>query len=417
MNTVLTLFVVLLAAKTVAELLLFKLNRDELRKYSGEVPEAFRSFITQERYDKSVEYSMAKNWFDSWETIYDSVIISVIILSGFLPWLFGLFEGFLGTGLWDQALTLVLIAVVLSLPTLPLEWWSQFRLEEKFGFNRNTLGLWLSDKLKGTVLGIAIGVPVIWVLLSFFDLLPGTWWIWAFAFIFVFQVVMLILYPMVILPLFNKLKPLEEGDLKDRLMRLADKAGFHAKSIEVIDGSKRSTHSNAFFTGFGKFRRIVLFDTLIEQLSPEELEAVLAHEIGHYKRGHIPQRLVLSAVTLFGTFAAIAWLVHQGWFYESFGFEVGSGMVPALILFSLLGDLVTFWFTPLMNMWSRKHEYEADAFARDTIGGYPSMISSLRKLHEKNLSNLTPNKWFSRFYYSHPTLLEREAALKGEIYD
>lgn len=414
MNTILTLFVVLLVGKTITELILNRLNREELIKYSGSVPEAFRSFIDDKTYHKSVEYSLAKNRFDSWESVYDAVILGVVVVSGFLPWLFGAFQGLLGTGLWEQALTLVMIGVVLGLPTMPLEWWSQFRLEEKFGFNRSTLNLWVADKVKGFVLALAIGVPVLWVLLRFFEAFPSSWWIMGFSFLFVFQILMLILYPRLILPLFNKLKPLEEGKLKDRLMDLADRAGFHAKTIEVIDGSKRSSHSNAFFTGFGRFRRIVLYDTLLEQMEPEELEAVLAHEIGHYKRGHIPQRMVLSALSTFAVFAIIAWLINQAWFYEGFGFEANSGMVPALLMFSLMSDLVSFWFTPFMNMWSRKHEYEADAFARDAMGGPDALISSLRKLHEKNLSNMTPNKWFSRFYYSHPTLLEREAGLRGE---
>ena len=221
---------------------------------------------------------------------------------------------------------------------------------------------------------------------------------------------MLILYLKLILPLFNKLSPLPEGELRTRLLALGDRTGFRAQAIEVIDGSKRSGHSNAYFTGFGRFRRIVLFDTLIAQLTPEELEAVLAHEIGHYRRGHIPKMIALSAVMMFGGFAAIAWLARSEWFNRSFGFP-GGELAPSFLLFGLLAGAVTFWFTPLGNLLSRKYEYEADAFAREAVGGPGAMVGALRKLAQKNLTNLTPHRWFSGFYYSHPTLVEREAAL------
>jgi STE24 endopeptidase len=236
------------------------------------------------------------------------------------------------------------------------------------------------------------------------------WWIWGFALLLSFQLLMLVLYPKIILPLFNKLTPLPEGELRTRLLALADRTGFKAKTIEVIDGSKRSGHSNAYFTGFGRFRRIVLFDTLIAQLSTEELEAVLAHEIGHYRRGHIPKMIALSAVMMLAAFATIAWLAQSTWFNLAFGFPPGE-TAPSFLLFGLLSGVVTFWFAPLGNLLSRRYEYQADAFARDAIGGPAAMIGALRKLAQKNLTNLTPHPWFSGFYYSHPTLVEREAAL------
>jgi len=221
---------------------------------------------------------------------------------------------------------------------------------------------------------------------------------------------MIVLYPKLILPLFNKLTPLPEGELRTRLLALGDRTGFRAQTIEVMDGSKRSAHSNAFFTGFGRWRRIVLFDTLIAQLTPEELEAVLAHEIGHYRRGHIPKTLALAAATMFAGFAVIAWLARSPWFNAAFGFPPGE-LAPAFLLFGLLSGAATFWCSPLTNLLSRKHEYEADAFARAAVGGAGPMVGALRKLAQKNLSNLTPHPWFSAFFHSHPTLVEREAAL------
>ncbi|MCC6414909.1 MAG: M48 family metallopeptidase, partial [Opitutaceae bacterium] len=255
--------------------------------------------------------------------------------------------------------------------------------------------------------------PLLWVLLSLVSWVGDLWWLWGFGVLFGFQILMMVLYPKLILPLFNKLTPLPEGMLRDRLMALGERAGFRAKAIEVMDGSKRSGHSNAFFTGFGRFRRIVLFDTLINQLEPEELEAVLAHEIGHYRRGHIPKMITVSAVLQLAGFAFIAWLARSNWFNPAFGFPLGE-LAPSLLLFGLLSGAVTFWLSPLGNFFSRKHEYEADAFARDAMGGARAMTGALRKLAQKNLTNLTPHPWFSAFYYSHPTLVERERALIAE---
>ncbi len=229
---------------------------------------------------------------------------------------------------------------------------------------------------------------------------------------FGFQQLMLVLYPKLILPLFNKLTPLPEGDLRNRLLALGDRTGFRARAIQVMDGSKRSGHSNAFFTGFGRFRRIVLFDTLMAQLSAEELEAVLAHEIGHYRCGHIPKMLAVSAAMQLGGFALIAWLARSPWFNTAFGFPPGE-LAPAFLLFGLLSGLVMFWFSPLTNYFSRRHEYEADAFARDAMGSASPIVGALRKLAQKNLSNLTPHPWFSAFFHSHPTLVERERSVQS----
>ena len=200
--------------------------------------------------------------------------------------------------------------------------------------------------------------------------------------------------------------------MRTRLLALSDRTGFKAQTIEVMDGSKRSAHSNAFFTGFGRFRRIVLFDTLMNQLAQDELEAVLAHEIGHYRRGHIPQRLVTIGLLQLGAFATVAWLARTDWFNAAFGLPAGA-TAATLLLIGLLGGLLTFWFSPVGNRISRKHEYEADAFAREAMGGPAPLSGALRKLSQKNLSNLTPHPLYSAVYYSHPTLVERERALNG----
>lgn len=388
------------------------LNRAHVRAHRSTVPQVFRGWMDEPTYIKSADYTLAKSRFGAWEDVYDTAVLMLLLATGLLAGIYELVHGWLGSGLWAGAFTLVLVAMIISLPSLPWEWAAQFRLEERFGFNKSTLKLWFTDKVKGMILGVILGTPLLAAILYCFKAFPETWWLWAAVTMIAFQLLMLVLYPMLIVPLFNKLSPLPEGELKDRLLALGERAGFRAKTIQVIDGSKRSGHSNAYFTGFGKFRRIVLYDTLIEQLSPEELEAVLAHEIGHYKRGHIPKMLAVASGSILLAFWLLHLIMQQKVFYTAFGFSTDAGVVPALLLFSLLSPVVTFWLGPLMNRLSRKHEYEADAFAREHTGGADALVGSLRKLHEKNLSNLNPHPFYSAFYYSHPTLIERERALE-----
>ena len=411
MNIVLIVTALLMVARLAGELILSALNRAEVRRHATTPPPAVAAIMDGETYAKSVAYTLEKSRFGVVTGIFDTLVLAMVIFGGVLPVIFAHVAAWGAPGaVWDDALYLMIVAMLLGVPSLPFDWWEQFRLEAKFGFNKSTPGLWIADKLKGVALALAIGFPLLWALLSLVRWVGNAWWIWGFGLMFGFQLLMLVLYPKLILPLFNKLTPLPEGELRTRLLALGDRTGFRATAIQVMDGSKRSGHSNAFFTGFGKFRRIVLFDTLIAQLTAEELEAVLAHEIGHYRCGHIPKMIALSAATLLGAFALIAWLARSAWFNLTFGFPAGE-IAPAFLLFGLLSGLVTFWFSPLGNVLSRKHEYEADAFARNAMGGPEAMLGALRKLAQKNLSNLTPHPWFSAFYYSHPTLVERERAL------
>lgn len=407
---VFTIAAVLIISKLLAELMLAALNRAEVRRHALKAPPAVAAIMDEETYRKAVSYTLDKNRFGVWSMLFDTGVLLLVLSSFALPVLFAQVAAWAPGSRWDDALFILLATVLLSIPGLPFEWWGQFRLEERHGFNKSTPRLWVTDKLKGTLLIFVIGLPLLWALLSLVDWTGDVWWLWGFGLMFAFQLLMMVLYPKLIMPLFNKLTPLPDGELKTRLMALADRTGFKAATIEVMDGSKRSGHANAFFTGFGRFRRIVLFDTLIEQLSPEELEAVLAHEVGHYRRGHIPKTLALSAAIQLGAFAAIAWLARGDWFNPAFHFPAGE-LAPSFLLFGLLGGAVTFWFAPLGNLLSRKNEYEADAFAREATGGPGPLVAALRKLSRKNLSNLTPHPWFSGFYYSHPTLAEREAAL------
>lgn len=404
--------VVLLAAKLLGQLWLNHLNQQEVRKHSGTIPPAFTGTMDDATYRKAVKYTLANATFEWKQLIFDAVVLGLVLLSGVLPWLYQLFTGKFGTGVTAQAAYLFLVGVLLAIPSMPWDWVQQFRLEERFGFNTTNQKTWWIDRVKGLVLSILLGLPLLILVLKLVGWMGHWWWLWAWGVVLSFQLLMVVLAPVLIMPLFNKFTPLPEGSLRERLLKLGERTGFHSKTIQVMDGSKRSRHSNAFFTGFGKFRKIVLFDTLINQLAEVELEAVLAHEIGHYKKRHIPKMLVGSALGLLVAFFAIAQLAQQDWFYRAFGFEPGS-IVPALLLFSLLSGLVTFWFTPLFNLLSRKFEYQADEYAAKAMGETNSLIGALRKLNEKNLSNLTPHPIYSGFYYSHPTLLEREQALGG----
>jgi len=310
--------------------------------------------------------------------------------------------------------------VVASVVSLPFAWYAQFKLEDRFGFNTTTLKTWIVDRFKGLLVALSLGFPLLVLVLKLIEWPGSYWWIWSAAVVIVFQLLLMLIAPAVIMPLFNKFTPLPEGSLRERLFALARRTDFPTRSIEVMDGSKRSRHSNAFFTGFGRLRKIVLFDTLTTQLAEPELESVLAHEIGHYKKRHVVKLLGVSIFGVFIGFAAVAWLARQEWLYREFGFAYHAGfaaanLVPAMLLFALLAGTISFWFSPLVHLWSRRFEYEADAFARATMDDAQRLIQALRKLTEKNLSNLTPHPLFSGFYYSHPTLLERERALQRTL--
>jgi len=401
---------ILLVAKWAVQIWLDRLNKRNVLAHASAVPEAFKNSIDDATYAKSVQYTLAKSRFGRVEMTYDLIVLATVLFSGLLPWGFRLFTSWLGVSAWAMAAFLFAIGFLLSLPGLPFEWHAQFRLEERFGFNTTTPKLWWTDRLKGLLLAIVLGYPLLVLILKLVQWTGPFWWLWAWGCVLGFQLVMVVLAPILIMPLFNKFTPLPEGALRERLLALGQRTGFLAKSIQVMDGSKRSRHSNAFFTGFGKFRKIVLFDTLIQQLTEPELEAVLAHEIGHYKKKHIPKMLLWSAGSTLVAFYLISVLAKQASFYRSFGFQPGS-IVPALLLFGLLAGVVTFWFSPLAHWWSRRYEYQADAYAAQTMREPQSLIGALRKLNEKNLGNLTPHPFYSGFYYSHPTLLEREQAL------
>jgi STE24 endopeptidase len=407
----------LILARVFTELWLSRLNQNHVSERRNEVPPEFRGVMDGATYRRSVDYTLARSRFGDIAGVFDAVILMAVLFSGVLSWAFGRFSASFGSSVWAMAGFLFLTGIVLSIPALPFAWYAQFKIEERFGFNTTSMKTWVLDRVKGFLLAVLLGYPLLVLVLKLIEWTGANWWLWAAAVVMAFQLLLLFVAPALIMPLFNKFTPLPEGALHERLFALAQRTHFPTRSIEVMDGSKRSRHSNAFFTGFGRFRKIVLFDTLIDQLTELELESVLAHEIGHYKKRHIIKMLSVSIAGVFVAFAAIAWLARQQWFYRGFGFAYQEGfaaanLVPAILLFALLAGTITFWSSPLLHFWSRRFEYQADAFARVTMEEAQSLIQALRKLSEKNLSNLMPHPLYSGFYYSHPTLLERERALR-----
>lgn len=408
--------------KSSAEFFLDHLNAAYVRERAGKMPPVFEGMIAKETYARSADYTLAKNRLSQLSNPCGLIVLLAALFSGFLPWSYEAFSSIAGESAWAKASWIIGIVFLFSVTEWPWEWHRQFRLEERFGFNKTTLRLWIADRIKGAALAVLLGVPMLALLLWLVEAVGSHWWLYGWGAAISFQIAMMFVIPKWILPWFNRFEPLAEGELRERLLRLGKAVGFSAATIQVMDGSKRSAHSNAFFAGFGRFRKIVLFDTLIQQLSAAELEAVLAHEIGHYKKKHVWKLLAWSCFALLFGFWMLAQLMNFPPFYAAFGFAEGS-LAPAFLLFGLLSGLVSFWITPLSSAWSRRFEYQADAFAAQSIdsknassgAGAATLISALRKLAEKNLSNLAPHPLYSRFYYSHPTLLEREQALQKAI--
>ena len=415
---VLIVFLSFFAFEFIVERVLAALNARHVREHAAAVPAALAGIVDDATFRKSVDYTLARAAFGHVAAIEGAALSLIFLFSGLLPWLSGLAERSISNPYLSGAAFLFAFGFIGALLGTPLDLYNTFKIEAKYGFNKTTLRTWLMDRIKGGVLAIALGVPFI-MTLEWLALHTGAyWWLWAALFMIGFQFMMMILYPMLIAPLFNKFKPLEDGELKRVLNDLARRCNFGAAGIFVMDGSSRSAHSNAYFTGMGGARRIVLYDTLVEQLSSAELAAVLAHEIGHYKLKHIPKGMLLACAMTLAGFYALSLILHWPVLYDTFGgatwptdSHTPLGVAQGFALCSLIAGPLSFWCGPFFNALSRKHEYEADAYAKAQTDA-PSMGGALLKLSEKNLSNLTPHPLFSAYHYSHPALLERLAALK-----
>ncbi len=404
----------LLVAGLIVRTVLLSRQIRHVARHRASVPAAFAQTISTEAHHKAADYTIAKARFAQLETAIEAALLLGWTLLGGLNALNQFLLALMGGGLWQQLALIGAFTLIGGLLTLPLAWWSTFRIEERFGFNKMNLGLWLGDLVKNALVGALIGLPIVALVLWLMGAAGPNWWLWAWGVWMGFNLLLLVLYPTLIAPLFNKFEPLQDESLKNRVNALMQRCGFAAKGLFVMDGSKRSAHANAYFTGFGAAKRVVFFDTLLQQLSPPEIDAVLAHELGHYKRRHIVQRVVLMfALSLVG-FALLGWLSSQVWFYTGLGVTPSldaPNHAMALLLFMLVVPLLTYFLSPLMAQLSRRHEFEADAYAVAHTDGR-DLASALLKLYKDNASTLTPDPAYARFYYSHPPASERLARLQ-----
>jgi STE24 endopeptidase len=382
-------------------------------RHRDQVPSAFASTVDLPAHIKAADYTIAKGRLGVLEMGIGSAVLIGWTLLGGLDLLNQGLRAWLGNGLWQQLALLAGFTLISGVVDLPLSWYRTFRLEEHFGFNRTTLRLWLTDGAKGILVGVIVGLPIAALVLWLMETAGPGWWLWAWGVWMGFNLLMLVLYPTVIAPIFNKFTPLEDAELRQRIEALMKRCGFKAQGFYVMDGSRRSAHANAYFTGFGPAKRVVFFDTLLKQLSPGELDAVLAHELGHFHHRHIVKRIVtLFALSLLG-FALLGWLQGQVWFYTGLGVTPNMdapNSALALLLFVSVSPLATFFVAPLSSYVSRKHEFQADAFAARHASGH-DLKQALLKLYRDNASTLTPDPIYVRFYYSHPPASERLAKL------
>jgi STE24 endopeptidase len=377
------------------------------------VPTAFSNTITLQAHQKAADYTLSKARLGLIEMAVGGALLLAWTLLGGLSTLNQWTMAWLGGGMLQQLALLGSFIFISSLLDLPLTLYQTFVLEERFGFNKMTFKLWVIDLLKSSVMSLVIGLPIAALILWMMGAAGNAWWLWAWCVWMGFNLLLLVIYPTLIAPLFNKFVPLEDEVLKTRVNALMKRCGFSAKGLFVMDGSKRSAHANAYFTGFGASKRVVFYDTLLAKLSPNEVDAVLAHELGHFKHKHIIKRIVaMFALSLLG-FALLGWLATQAWFYVGLGVQPNLGApndALAVLLFMLALPVFTFFIGPVFAQLSRKHEFEADAYAVAHTAG-ADLSTALLKLYEDNASTLTPDPLFVKFYYSHPPASERLARM------
>lgn len=380
--------------------------------HRSQVPESFSDKISLEEHQKAADYTTAKTRFGRWPLFYDAVLLLIWTLGGGLEWLDQSIIAMDYSPIITGIAVILAFMFVSSVLDMPFSIYSTFVIEEKFGFNRTTVKTFIVDLFKGTALSLAIGVPLLYVILWLMAQAGEQWWIYTWALLTGFSLLMMWIYPTLIAPIFNKFEPLEEGETLNRIKNLLSRCGFSSNGVFVIDGSRRSSHGNAYFSGFGRNKRIVFFDTLLKMLNDDELEAVLAHELGHFKKKHIIKGMLISFSTTFVGLAILAWLMKNEWFYHGLGLSTPSTYM-ALLLFMLISPVFTFILSPLMSMFSRKNEFEADAFAAEQTNA-KHLIKALVDMYRENANTLTPDPLYSAFYDSHPPASVRIAHLNAQ---
>ena len=408
------IFLVTLLLTVVLRQWLLARHLGHIAAHRAAVPSDFANSITLAEHQKAADYVTAKGQLSRAEIFLDAAVLLAFTLGGLLQYFADQVTAILGPGYWHGIALFGLVGITGFLVALPFDLFRTFRIEARFGFNKITPALWLQDLFKGVAVAIIIGVPLLLTVFWLMDVMGERWWIYVWIVWLGFNLLALFLYPTVIAPLFNKFTPLQDQALKTRIEALLTRCGFSTSGLFVMDGSRRSSHGNAYFSGFGRAKRIVFFDTLLERLAPPEIDAVLAHELGHFHHKHIVKRIVFMAVTSMALLYLLAQLMNQSWFFVGLGASpVGAGSTPlALLLFSMVMPVFMFLLSPVGAVISRRHEFQADTYAASHASAN-ELISALVKLYRDNASTLTPDPLHSLFYDSHPPAATRIAHLRS----
>lgn len=406
-------FYIFLAFTAVSTLLQLWLSLRQSRTvllHRNRVPRDFNTVISLEEHQKASDYTLAKQRLARWQLLFDTLLLLLFTLGGGLNLLAEISMAWTQSPLNQGVLLVVLFVLLSSLLSLPFALYRSFKLEEAFGFNRMTPGTFAADRLKGLLLGAALGIPLLYAVIYLMGAAGKAWWLWVWLLWLGFSLLMLWVFPKWIAPLFNRFEPLADASLQVRITRLLERTGFRSNGIFVMDGSKRSGHANAYFTGIGQNKRIVFFDTLLQDMQPQEMEAVLAHELGHFKHRHIVKQLAVRFLLALLVLFALGQIIHLGAVYRGLGVAYPSHAM-ALLLMLLVLPVLTFPFTPLGSFSSRRNEFEADRFAAEHTRA-EDLVSALVKLYRSNAASLINDVWYVRFYHSHPDARERIAALR-----
>jgi STE24 endopeptidase len=412
MNTFTIIFLIALIISSSIQFWLAKRQADYVANHRFAVPDAFKTKVPLEAHQKAADYTLAKINLGNIDGTLGIIVLLLLTLGGGINIAFECWASLVSSPLIAGVAAIATVFLIITLVEIPTSVYQTFVIEEKFGFNKSTVNQFIKDQLLHLGLGAAIGLPLLALILWVMDNVGSLWWLWAWGIIMGFSLLMSWLFPTVIAPLFNKFTPMEEGSLKDRIQGLLARCGFNSQGIFIMDGSRRSGHGNAYFTGLGNNKRIVFFDNLVNSLDDEELEAVLAHELGHFKCKHVIKILIATAIMSLISLAVLGWLINQPWFYTGLGVEQPSN-AAALLLFLLVSSTFTFFITPISAYFQRKFEFEADDFAANNAKA-DKMISGLVKLYEENANTLTPDPLYSAFHYSHPPAAIRIAHLEAK---
>jgi STE24 endopeptidase len=414
MNTFTIIFLIALIISSSIQFWLAKRQANYVADHRSAVPEAFKTKVPLEAHQKAADYTLAKVKLGDLDGVIGIIVLLLMTVGGVINLIFEYWSSLALSPLLAGLAATATVFLLLTIIEIPTSIYQTFVIEEKFGFNKSSANQFIKDQFMHLVLGAVIGLPLLALILWIMDNVGSTWWLWAWGIIMGFSLLMSWLYPTVIAPLFNKFTPMDEGSLKDRIQGLLERCGFNSQGIFIMDGSKRSGHGNAYFTGLGNNKRIVFFDNLVNSLDDEELEAVLAHELGHFKCKHVIKMLIATSIMSLISLGILGWLIDQDWFYTGLGVSLEQkSHATALLLFLLVSSTFTFFMQPISAYFQRKFEFEADDFAANNAQA-SKMISGLVKLYEENANTLTPDPLYSSFHYSHPPAAIRIAHLESK---